>query len=308
MNNLKIYYSKKICDTIKENDLLSKDKNSAILAATFEKKSDSNITWEPRYIAISKDKFKYWYQDKDFTNNKMPLGYFELKEINTIRILPENYFSGKKNIIEIKVNNFYKKDIQKGERTFYFSKEMQSKIYQMLIYLNFLRVKSIYDNFTRQFGEIQLPMNHEIKTISKTKLKMKLNPDKLKGKVENSSNSVSTYLRRSIKGSFSNKNNPSNFALKKRSSFINSNITIENEEKSRNIMDLKNDIEFIWKTGMLILIANIQKRNTDRPQDISDNPNPATLFEVDFVDKAIRILLEEKNKNDEEKRNKDKKE
>merc|ERR1711957_142366 len=170
-----------ICDKLKAIDMRNEDKSKQfILKDLLEKKSDKGITWENRFIVVTKNRFLYWYDEQNFLENKMPLGYFELKDINTIQILPDFFFLNKENIIEIKVNIFYKKNIPKGERTFHFSKKNISKIYEILISLNFLRVKSIYDDFTRQFGAIQLPMNHEIKGSNKTKLKIKITLENLK--------------------------------------------------------------------------------------------------------------------------------
>jgi len=229
----------------------------------------------------------------------MPLGYFELKEINTIRILPDNYFSNKKNILEIKVNNFYKKDMPKGERTFYFSHDEISKIYEILISLNFLRVKSIYDDFTRQFGIIHLPMNHEVKVSHKAKLKIHINLDKSKNNNNcnnNNNNSYSKFLRKSFKGSFISTSS-NTFNAKKRNSLNNFELISQsnNEDISKTLSDLKDDIKLLWITGIITLIANVQKRLNEG--FIEGVQMDSKLFEVDFVQHKINLLLEADNEN-----------
>jgi len=199
--------------------------------------------------------------------NKAPLGFFELKEINTIDILPDNQIGGKQNIIKINVNSFYKKDMKKGERTFYFSTKDKSKLYEWVITLNFLRVKAIYDEFKTSFGVINLPMNHEAKTSShKKKMKLKLNlaEEEKKKKVQFS---YSSFIRKSMMGSSSLTgnlniaNNPNNF--KKRNSNIANFVqmtTIDEVDQNKILNKTKENISLMWNVGMLVLSANIQKR------------------------------------------------
>lgn len=201
--------------------------------------------------------------------NKLPLGYFELKEINTIDILPDYQIGGKQNIIKINVNSFYKKDMRKGERSFLFSTKDKSKLYEWVITLNFLRVKAIYDEFKTQFGVINLPMNHEVKISNKKKMKLKLSiaEDEKKKKMQFS---YSSFIRKSMMGSSSlttNSNsasNPNNF--KKRNSnianFVQMN-SMDEIDQNKILNKSKENISLIWNIGMLIMSANIQKRIFD---------------------------------------------
>ena len=198
--------------------------------------------------------------------NKVPLGYFALKEINTIDILPDYQIGGKNNIIKINVNSFYKKDMKKGERTFFFSTHDKSKLYEWVITLNFLRVKAIYDEFKTQFGVINLPMDHEVKTSNKKKIKLKLSlaDDEKKKKMLFS---YSSFIRKSMMGSSSlttNSNsasNPNNF--KKRNSnianFVQMN-TIDEIDQNKILNKTKENIGLLWNIGLLVLSSNIQKR------------------------------------------------
>jgi hypothetical protein len=198
--------------------------------------------------------------------NKVPLGYFELKEINTIDILPDYQIGGKQNIIKINVNSFYKKDMKKGERTFYFSTNDKSKLYEWVITLNFLRVKAIYDEFKTSFGVINLPMNYEVKTSNKKKMKLKLSlgEDEKKKKMQFS---YSSFIRKSMMGSSSltanlnSANNPNNF--KKRNSNIANFVqmsTIDEVDQNKVLHKTKENIGLMWNIGLLVLSANIQKR------------------------------------------------
>ena len=47
-------------------------------------------------------------------NNKQYLGMFELKNIYDIQVLKDFEFSDKKNLMEVKVSSYYKKDILKN--------------------------------------------------------------------------------------------------------------------------------------------------------------------------------------------------
>lgn len=203
---------------------------------------------------------------------KRPLGYFELNDINTIKALPDNHFSNKKNVIEIKVNKFFKKNIEKGERTFYFSSDSTDGLFKMLIFLNFLRVKSIYDNFTDNFGTIQLPMYHNINNGNKHKYKL-LSYYELE-KIKNQ------FIKSNPKGSGSfllkNKNTP-----RKSSLIFDQNFGRKND--NTNLIELKENIEFLWIFGMISVIGNIQMR-------LYQDPENNELKEYDFISKSIREL------------------
>jgi len=193
----------------------------------------------------------------------MPLGYFELKEINTIDIQPDYSYGGKQNIIKISVNSYYKKDSKKSERSFLFCTKDKSKLYEWVITLNFLRVKAIYDEFKTSFGVINLPMNHEVKISTKKRMKMKLNlnEDDKKKKLQFS---YSSFIRKSMMGSSSlitNLNPGTNY--KKRNSnianFVQMN-SIEEIDQTKILNKTKENISFLWDVGMLIVSANIQKK------------------------------------------------
>jgi hypothetical protein len=220
----------------------------------------------------------------------LPLGYFELKDINTLKLLPDNHFSNKKNLLEIKVNSYFKKNIPKGERTFYFSTNEKNKIYEILISLNFLRVKSIYDDFTKQFGTVSLPMNHEIKVSKKAKTKMNINLEELRNNDKKYINNISN---------FNNNSNPSKSSInktqiKKKDSFLSRNslndiqfYSLIPPDKSNKF--LKDDIKLLYITGVITLIANIQKINDGYEYD-----KKTMITDVDFVkDKIDQIFKKE---------------
>jgi len=73
------------------------------------------------------------------------------------------------------VSSFLKKELIKGPRSYYFSVIHKSELYSWVIYLNFLRVKAIYDSFTIQFGQLNLPLDYESGLISNKVLKNKFN-------------------------------------------------------------------------------------------------------------------------------------
>jgi hypothetical protein len=223
----------------------------------------------------------------------MPLGYFELKEINTLKILPDNYFSNRKNILEIKVNSFYKKNILKGERTFYFSTIEINKIYEILISLNFLRVKSIYDDFTKQFGTIPLPMNHEIRVSHKAKLKMKINLDELKNNdFINNYNNPNSNFGQSVKNNsrIIKENSNTKISAKKRNSLNDFQLeNFMNSDNSNKLPYLKDDIKLLWIAGVITLIANIQKRIIDGYTETHLSP---TIMEIYFIQDKINLLFE----------------
>jgi len=116
------------------------------------------------------------------------LGSFFLHDILDITILPDYYFSGKIHICCIYLFEWYKKDIKKSSRKFYYSFKNLEDIYKWTITLNFLRVKAIHDDFCNKYGRLNLPMNHEIEK-TKEKVKRKINFKKY----ENKKNSISIF-------------------------------------------------------------------------------------------------------------------
>jgi hypothetical protein len=102
------------------------------------------------------------------------LGSFFLYDILDITILPDYYFSGKTHICCFYLYEWYKKDHKKSSRKFYYSFKSLEDLYKWTITLNFLRVKSIHDDFCQKFGTLSLPMNHEV-YLKKEKIKRKLN-------------------------------------------------------------------------------------------------------------------------------------
>ena len=92
----------------------------------------------------------------------MPLGWFYIKNIFFAREIMDNEkIRSKKNVFSVQVSSWYKKDIVQGSRIFYFSLKDKQEVINWIITLNFLKVKEIYNEFTVQFGSMQLPLNHE---------------------------------------------------------------------------------------------------------------------------------------------------
>jgi class 3 adenylate cyclase len=197
LNNLKIFLVKDICERLKVIDLkieteesnhlqnqinhetfsdvkslqnFSKknfQSNLSIKGGYIEKKSDKNITWEYRYVVITNTKVFYFYHEKEFLENKKPLGNFLLKNLYDVEILPDHSINGKKNLFIISVSSWTKKDKIKPHRTFNFSAKSREDLYQWVITLNFLRIKATYDEFSSHFGLINLPLRHDVKKAKK---------------------------------------------------------------------------------------------------------------------------------------------
>jgi hypothetical protein len=180
MNNQKIVLVKEVCQKLKAIDMkLDEEDKDICFGIVFQgplmKKSDSNITWEKRHIVMTNKKFIYYYFEKDYRENREPLGYFEIKCLYKLDILPDYTFGTKKNIFSITVSQWMKKDaVQKG-RTFFLSTDTKDKLNDWITQINFLRVKATYDEFASAFGMINLPLPHEVPDKGEKKIKNKLN-------------------------------------------------------------------------------------------------------------------------------------
>ena len=144
-----------------ENKLVSNRNMPIVKGGILEKKSDKGITWEKRFIIVTKTKFYYWYTYTDYKDNKLYLGMFELKNIYLIKKLKDFEFGSKTNLLQIRVSSFYKKQELKSGRDYIFSLASKSELNSWVITLNLLRAKSIYDEFRNTFGIINFPFNHE---------------------------------------------------------------------------------------------------------------------------------------------------
>ena len=150
-------------DNQEENKLISNRNMPIVKGGSIAKKSDKGITWEKRFVIITKTRFFYWYTYNDYKSNKQYLGMFELKNIYLIKKLSDFEFGQKKNLLQLKVSSFFKKEQLKGGRDYIFSFKSKMELNSWIITLNLLRAKSIYDEFRNTFGVINFPFNHEKK-------------------------------------------------------------------------------------------------------------------------------------------------
>jgi len=138
---------------------------------------------------------KYFY-----TRHYMPLENTSFKNIKLIRNGCKLNYDIKKNIFSITVSQWMKKDFPNKGRTFYLSTDSKDKLTEWVTLINFLRVKSTYDEFSNVYGLINLPLSHE--NIGKgKKIKNKLNNDMLLNTifpVKGSSSFYNSIARRSI--------------------------------------------------------------------------------------------------------------
>lgn len=243
INNQKIVLVKEVCQKLKAIDMkLDEDDRNNNFGVVFQgilaKKSDSNITWEKyikylsrRHIVMTNKKFFYYYTDRDYRESKEPLGYFEIKNLYKLEILPDYSIGGKKNIFSITVSQWNKKDVVHKGRTFYLSTETKEKLTEWVTQINFLRVKATYDEFASTFGLINLPLPHEGPEKRAKKIKNKLNNSNY-STVFPTKTSMSFYnciARRSVinQGSKGDNDGKRNSLIKgnRRASFMPKNIT-----------------------------------------------------------------------------------
>lgn len=160
-NNLKLCVVKRLQHRIKQIEThldTTKAGIQAVYSGYIYKKSDSNITWERRYLVISQTKLFYWYEEKEHLTNKVPLASIETKHIFLIETKPDFFVGNNKNILTIEVAEWYKKDILQGARSFFFSCDTREEMHIWVIALNFLKMKSVYDEFSANFSVVSLPL------------------------------------------------------------------------------------------------------------------------------------------------------
>lgn len=282
INNMKMILVKEICERLKVIDLrlesedLNQNKSLPVIKCGYlYKKADKYISWEQRFVAITNTKFIYWYKEIEYVENKMPLGSFDLKYLYTVEILPDKERGDKNNLFHIQVSSWYKKDEVRGARNFYFSCLTRDDLYEWVITLNFLRVKAIYDEFSYNYGMINLPLLHEAKRKNNKRIKEKFHVRKNSQIVRpnrNLSNSIYAALaRKSIAHKSSEIKNErsmnrelsakqTSFMLRRFSlSFQNQNeLSNEDSESSDKIMRVKELVSFAFNNGLLCFLGFIQ--------------------------------------------------
>jgi Cdc6-like AAA superfamily ATPase len=269
LHNMKIFLIKDIVNRLNSIELrLDSEGNSnipCIKSGTIEKKSDKGPRWEGRYCVISNIKLFYWYYEKDYKELKQPLGFFFLKDINKVNMLGDNEVGGRNNLFKISVTSWFKKEVQKGSRSYFFSVKSREELINWVISINFLRVKVTYDEFSKNYGMINLPLQHECKKHKKReKLKfMSSRAISSKNIAINTSISNSSSLYNSIarKKTLSNEKLSSESSrLLIRQSFY---MGVSNDNSTESLLDqvtrMKNNLRELLSYGFVITLGCIQE-------------------------------------------------
>lgn len=160
-----------------------------------------------------------------------------------VDILNDGEIGGMENVFCIQVSSWYKKDKIKGTRKFYVSAGSPTDLYSWVITLSFLRVKAIYDEFTKNFGFINLPLPHEVKGKIKHRTKFKFK-NKKNSRIVNSKTSYGIYAAMARK-SIINRSTISYDSYKEQS--FNMNKYINQGSNSDNILDESESLEKVSK-------------------------------------------------------------
>ena len=184
ITNQKILVTKDIIGKLKIVDLkivssysiIKKQFMPMLLSTHISKKDEHGGKVEERFAVLTNKKLCYYYDESNYNDNKEPLASFFLKDIYQITIVSKALFDEKKSYyLEIKVSSWFKKSELKEDRNFIIGFETQEEMYKWEIALNFLRIKNMYDEFTSNFGMIQLPLNNDLFKIENKKFKRKFN-------------------------------------------------------------------------------------------------------------------------------------
>ena len=281
LTNLKTYYFKEMCDKITNtnNNNNSIDPDSKIIKkGDLGKKSDKGITWEDRFCIITKNKFMYWYYEKNFKHKKLPLGQFLVKNITAVNLIGDYNNYGKKNVVYITVNQWNKKDLIKPARGFFFSAESKEDLMFWITALNFLCLNAFYESFTKNFGVIQFPLNNFKKPLER-KHKKKFNYTDVSTNNYNCltnhmSNSINTKRSMNHTPFLNNNNNKNNsisdkHSLNKEKNIISNSINISNNKKTNledekkyneNLNYFKNEISNFFHFSLALFFGYIQEK------------------------------------------------
>ena len=292
---------KKNKDEQEENKLVSNRNMPIVKGGSIDKKSDKGITWEKRFVIITKTRFFYWYTYNDYKSNKQYLGMFELKNIYLIKKLSDYEFGQKTNLLQLKVSSFFKKEQLKDGRDYIFSFKSKSDLNSWVITLNLLRAKSIYDEFRNTFGVINFPFNHE--KIGKE--------DKRKIKRTFVMPEISRYRKKKTLGFYFMKTkiinkcfNDKDKKEKSNEKFGNDGVGLIEEQKTaietEYSVKIKERVEYLYTVTLGYFLGVIQKNITFNMAD-NDNNNcligkPMHLMEAIHNSKNYKKMIEEQEK------------
>ncbi|CAD8100738.1 unnamed protein product [Paramecium sonneborni] len=120
------------------------------------KRSDKKVSWQFRYCVIDSENMIL------YLNSQMneQTGILPLKLISTIIPILDKSDDQQQFRLKVDVSNWVKKGKVKGnKRGFLFAFENEDSLEEWTIFLEFVKAKSIYNDFVENFGRIQLPIN-----------------------------------------------------------------------------------------------------------------------------------------------------
>ena len=287
--NRKILITKDIIEKLKIVDLkitssyseIKKQFMPMLLEANITKKDEHGGKVEKRYAVLTNKKFCYYYNENNYIDNSEPLASFFLKDIYQITILSRDQFDEKSFYLEIKVSSWYKKSEPKEDRDFIIGFSTAEEMSKWEIALNFLRMKNMYDEFTSNFGMIQLPLNNEFSLIESKKYKRKLNIKprdyKLGGVLmQHSKEEMDGKKKLMDKNSINGKNVG-------RKKTITNNTLIPDQEKEKtekkNLNTVDTNAKEIFKYGFGLFLAIIQESISTQKVDYSCAPKHIAVEE-----------------------------
>ena len=271
LSNRKILITKQIIEKLKIVDLkitssyheIRKQFMPMLLDATIIKKDEHGGKTERRYAVLTNKKFCYYYEEKNYNDNSEPLASFFLKDIYQITILSRDQFDEKNFYLEIKVSSWYKKSELKEDRDFIIGFSTLEEMSKWEIALNFLRIKNMYDEFTSNFGMIQLPLSNEFSLIESKKYKRKLNIRPRDYKLGNLNTQFSKVISNEESESKKASGKYERFVNKNRKKTISNNSLIPDQEKEKvekkNLNAVDKNAKEIFKNGLGLFLAIIQE-------------------------------------------------
>ena len=286
--NRKILITKDIIEKLKIVDLkitssyseIKKQFMPMLLDATITKKDEHGGKVEIRYAVLTNKKFCYYYNVDNYNDNSEPLASFFLKDIYQITILSRDQFDEKNFYLEIKVSSWYKKSEPKEDRDFIIGFSTPEEMSNWEIALNFLRIKNMYDEFTSNFGMIQLPLNNEFSLIESKKYKRKLNIKPRDYKLGGVLMQHSKEFKEEKKGMDKNMVNGKNVGRKKT---ITNNTLIPDQEKEKtekkNLNCVDTNAKEIFKYGFGLFLAIIQESISNQKVEYSRAPRHIAVKE-----------------------------
>ena len=156
----KLSFKAKQALTVKKLTHILFDKKKKIVKDGFLTKQGerTNKNIEPRYVRLTRTDLQWFHNQEEAKHNDVALGSINFAAI--YQVIPAKRDKVITSDIFISCNAWSKKNVEKGDRTFVFGAKTENERDEWITSIEYMRTKSVYENFTKKYANITFPIEH----------------------------------------------------------------------------------------------------------------------------------------------------